>query len=350
MARPLSYQSEPWQIFEITTRCIHGRFLLTPGEESNRRVLGVLGRAQELYGEHVQVHMVAGTSNHLHLLVTSRDAAWRARFKSHVKTNLSKELGDLHGWREHVFGRRARDIPILDEAALIDRVRYFLAHGVKEGLVDHPEDWPGPAWVRALTAGERLVGRWYRRSEFYHRVRSWMRRKQPTSATRPVLDEFAEDKELKLVPLPIWSHLTESDRAARFRAIIDGLAVRPVQDDVSEAMPVVTRLDTGRPPLGREVILKQNPHDHPSRPKKTPAPWVHTTIIALRLAWMEGYRAFVTAWHFGMSRLRDGLVGGALPRGGVLGPPAMALLGGPPSSAEVVGTVVGTAAAPRPAP
>jgi hypothetical protein len=346
MARPLSYQSEPWQIFEITTRCIHGRYLLTPGDESNRRVLGVLGRAQELFGEHVQVHMVAGTSNHLHILVTSRDAAWRARFKSHVKTNLSKELGDLHGWNEHVFGRRARDIPILDEAALLERVRYFLAHGVKEGLVEHPEDWPGPAWVRALTAGERLVGRWYRRSEFYHHVRNWMRRKHPTSAARPVLDEFGEDKELKLVPLPIWSHLTEGERATRFRAIIDGLVARPARNEDLEEVQVGVEPDTGRLPLGRDAILRQHPHEHPVRPKRTPAPWVHTTSVALRMAWMEGYRAFVSAWQTGMSRLRDGVLVSALPHGGVLCPPAMALLGRPPSSAEVVGTTAGAVVQP----
>jgi hypothetical protein len=265
MARPLSYQSEPWQIFEITTRCIHGRYLLTPGDESNRRVLGVLGRAQELFGEHVQVHMVAGTSNHLHILVTSRDAAWRARFKSHVKTNLSKELGDLHGWNEHVFGRRARDIPILDEAALLERVRYFLAHGVKEGLVEHPEDWPGPAWVRALTAGERLVGRWYRRSEFYHHVRNWMRRKHPTSAARPVLDEFGEDKELKLVPLPIWSHLTEGERATRFRAIIDGLVARPARNEDLEEVQVGVGTRHGPPPTGPR-------RDSPPASPRTPGP------------------------------------------------------------------------------
>ena len=95
MPRFLSYQSEPWQIFEVTTRCIQGRFLLRPGEEANRRMLGVIGRAQELFGEHVHLHMVAGTSNHLHLLVSSRDSAWRARFKHRgaVPEGLS-----IRGW------------------------------------------------------------------------------------------------------------------------------------------------------------------------------------------------------------------------------------------------------------
>lgn len=316
MSRPMSYQSEPWQIFEVTTRCIQGRFLMTPSEEANRRLLGVLGRAQELYGEHVHLHMVAGTSNHIHLLISSRDATWRARFKAHVKTNLSKELGDLHGWSEHLFGRRARDIPVLDEAALLDRVRYFLSHGVKEGLVSRPEEWPGPAWVRALTRGDRLLGLWYRRTEFYHRLRSWARRKTDGGAQRPTLQDFAEAKEVRLVPLPIWAHLDASERARRFQMIVD---------EVSEApSPTATTDHETAQPLGPAAILSQDPHHRPAAVKRTPAPWVHSACSRLRQEWMEAYRAFVEAWQVAMARVRRGEKLSVLPPGGVI-PPAMAL-------------------------
>ena len=319
MSRPMSYQSEPWQIFEVTTRCIQGRFLLTPSDEANRRVLGVLGRAQELYGEHVHLHTVAGTSNHLHLLISSRDATWRARFKSHVKTNLSKELGDLHGWSEHLFGRRARDIPILDEPALLDRVRYFLAHGVKEGLVSRPEDWPGPAWVRALTSGEPLQGVWYRRTEYYHRLRTWTRRKLLNGAPRPALADHGEVKVVELVPLPIWAHLDASDRCRRFQALVDDIAqgfgaprghAAATERDQAESARVV-------------AILAQDPHHRPTTVKRTKAPWVHAACAKLRQDWMEAYRAFVEAWQVAMARVRRGEALGVLPPGGVI-PPTMA--------------------------
>lgn len=327
MARPLSFQSEPWQVFEVTTRCIHGRFLLTPSAESNRRVLGVLGRAQELYGEHVRVHMVAGTSNHLHFLISSRDAAWRARFKAHVKTNLSKELGDLHGWTEHLFGRRARDIPVLDDAALLDRVRYFLAHGVKEGLVARPEDWPGPAWVRALTAGEQLVGVWYRRTDYYHRARCWARRKEPGATPRPMLEDFGEEKVVKLDPLPIWADLPPEERAARFQAIVDDIVVKT--DGVPSPMPygATTVSGTARPAVGVDAILRQDPHRRPERSVRRVAPWVHATCAAVRESWMEAYRSFVAAWRSRTPGVRDGASLSTLPGGGVLVPPVMALVG-----------------------
>ncbi len=330
MPRPLSFQSTPWQVFEITSRCIQARFLLTPGDESNRRLLGVLGRAQELYGEHVRLHMVAGTSNHLHLLVSSRDSAWRARFKAHLKTNISKELGDLHGWSEHLFGRRARDIPVLDEEALLERVRYFLAHGVKEGLVARPEDWPGPPRVRALTEGKRLVGVWYRRTDYYNRARAWARRKKPDGTPAPKLADFGDEKEVTLAPLPNWSELSETERRGRFQRIVD------------QIHPPVTSGDAGGSQsnanvLGAAAILSQDPHHRPEWSKRTTAPRVHATSDAARFEWLEAYRSFVDRWRTGLARLRGGDFLQVLPAGGVLAPPVMALVEEQPRGANHLG-------------
>ena len=50
MGRRLRYlPPEGSGLVEVTTRTIHGRFLLTPCEELNDLILGALGRAQELY-------------------------------------------------------------------------------------------------------------------------------------------------------------------------------------------------------------------------------------------------------------------------------------------------------------
>jgi hypothetical protein len=42
------------------------------------------------------------------------------------------------------------------EAAQVERLRYVLAHGCKEGLVERLRDWPGISVVRALLEEEPL--------------------------------------------------------------------------------------------------------------------------------------------------------------------------------------------------
>ncbi|PTL74953.1 hypothetical protein DAT35_57475 [Vitiosangium sp. GDMCC 1.1324] len=42
--------------------------------------------------------------------------------------------------------------PVLDDEALVGRLRYVLTHGVKEGLVERSAEWPG------LTCLPQLLG------------------------------------------------------------------------------------------------------------------------------------------------------------------------------------------------
>ena len=132
MPRPLMFVPAPWTPFEITMRCHQSRLLMCPGDACSRRVLGVIGRALELFGAHAHLYFAGGTSNHLHLIAAFRDAEWKARFKSHIKTNISKELGDLFDWPGNHWDRRTRDIPILDDQAFEDRLAYLASHGVND--------------------------------------------------------------------------------------------------------------------------------------------------------------------------------------------------------------------------
>jgi hypothetical protein len=50
MGRKLRYAPEGGALFEITDRTIQGRPLFRPSRELNEVVLGILGRAQRLYG------------------------------------------------------------------------------------------------------------------------------------------------------------------------------------------------------------------------------------------------------------------------------------------------------------
>lgn len=291
MPRPLMFVPTPWTAFEITIRCMHSRLLMRPGDACSRRVLGVLGRALELYGDHVHLYFAGGTSNHLHLVGAFEDAEWKARFKCHIKGNISKELGRLFDWPGTHWDRRTRDIAILDDEALADRLAYLAAHGVKEGLVASPDCWPGIQWVRAVTEGRPLVGVWYARSRLCELTRTWAR--GGCQGPKPRLDDVAERKVVRLTPPPMWAGLSEAALRARWVALVQ----RAVEQYPS---PWPTRV------VGARALVSVDPHTRPPRTKKSPAPRVHTRCKALRQAWVEAYSAFVARYRAALQALRDG--------------------------------------------
>jgi hypothetical protein len=92
---------------------MQGRALLRPNTNLNRRIIGVIGRAQRLYG--VKIHAIgylsSYLSNHGHELCSFDDVEQQALFMQHVQCNLSKEIGRLHDWPGPMWGRRYRGIP-----------------------------------------------------------------------------------------------------------------------------------------------------------------------------------------------------------------------------------------------
>lgn len=296
MARPLIYQPAPWMPVEITMRCMQGRLLLRPGSEANRRILGVLGRAMELYAGHVELYFAGGTSNHLHILAAFDTAETKARWKAHVKCNISKELGRLYDWAGTHWDRRTRDIHILDDAAFLDRLAYLGRHGMKDGLVSSSDDWPGIQWVRAVMDGKPLKGIWYDRTALDAKHRAWAR--SPEGTRRPNLMDVATWKPVPLSTPPMWRGLDEASVRAKWRALMASAA---------------ERYPTKRPVLGTDAILAAHPHDRPRRSERSPAPPVHTFDRALRARWWAGYLAFVEAYRLAMERLRGGCAAACFP-------------------------------------
>ncbi len=291
MARPLMFVARPWMPFEITIRCMQSRLLMRPGDECSRRVVGVLARALELYGDRVHLYFAGGTSNHLHIVAAFESAEVKAQFKCHIKTNISKELGALFDWPGAHWDRRTRDIPILDDEALVDRLAYLAAHGVKEGLVESPGCWPGIQWVRAVAEGKPLVGVWYARSRLCVLRRRWGL--QGDKGPKPTLGDVAVRKVLRLTPPPMWAGLSESALQAKWVELV-ALAVE------RHPAPWPTRV------VGAAALVEMDPHTRPPRTKKTPAPKVHTRCKALRQAWCEAYAMFVERYRAALQALREG--------------------------------------------
>jgi len=270
---------------EVTCRTTQSRRLLRPSEELNDIIIGILGKAIEMCP--LLLHAFIVMSNHLHLLTTVPNAATVSRFMNYVNSNIAREVARLHDWNARLWGRRYTAIDILDDAALIGRLRYIMSHGCKEGLVVKPTDWPGASSLPALLHGEQLHGTWYDRTKQYRASR---RGQEPDPSL------FAEAVNLPIAPIPCWAHLTPEEYQRRCAAI-----ARDIEQETAE-----TIRQTGRTPLGREWVVCQDPHSRPTEVNRSPAPPCHTTDLRLRREHIRGYHEFLHAYRSASIRFRRG--------------------------------------------
>jgi REP element-mobilizing transposase RayT len=284
--RKLRFTPPQGALVEITCRTLQSRLLLSPQGQLNTIVRGALARAAHDY--EVDICVCIFMSNHYHLLVRVRDSEQLARFMNHLNSKVAREAGAIFDWKEKFWSRRYEAIVVSDEeAAQVERLRYILAHGVKEGLVERPEDWPGVHCVRELLAGEPLEGLWFDRTAEYEARR---RGKE----CGPL--QFATQEILVLAPLPCWSHLPPAVYRQRIAEIVEEI----------ESEAAARRNETGLQPPGPAVVQAQNPHARPMRTKKSPAPRFHAASREVRMRLSEAYRGFVAAFRSAAEQLRAG--------------------------------------------
>ena len=261
---------------------------MSPTPEVVDLICGVLARAARLYP--VEIHAFCFLSNHFHLLMTVSGADRLAMFMNYLNSNLAREVGREVGWRERFWGRRYQAILVSsEEAAQVGRMLYILRHGCKENLVRRPGEWPGPTSTEALLTGKRVRGTWFDRSREYELSRR-------NKGARPA--ETAREEVLELIVLPCWRKLP----LALYRARCSEL-VALVEAETDRRISA-----TGTKPIGRDRILRQNPHSQPRGRKKGPAPLAHAVSSAVRRGMRRRYVAFATAFRRAATCLRLGLV------------------------------------------
>lgn len=285
----------PSRLYEVTVTTFQNRPLLRPSAEVNDVIVGVLGRAQRRYG--LEMHAPVFLSTHYHALVTARDTLQLSQFMGFVNSNIAREVGRLIGWRDKFWSRRYRAIPVSDEEeAQVARLRYLLSHGVKEGLVARPEQWPGVNPWSALRAEGTLTGTWFDRTRAYEarRYRKFFD-----------LKDFAETETVVLTPLPCWRHLDPATRRRR---------IEQLHGEIVAEGEVRCRT-TGRRPRGVEAVLAQDPTERPIFVETSPAPAIHAVSRAVRDAYRDLYRGFVEAFREAAEALKAGQRSVAFPPG-----------------------------------
>jgi hypothetical protein len=267
-------------------RTLQGLLLMRPSPLLCEIIIGILGRAQALYG--LEIHAFVFMSNHYHLLCSPMDPEQLARAMCFINSNLAREAGRLHGFREKFWSRRYQAIPVTGElAAQIERLRYLLAHGCKEGFVLTPGDWPGVHCIDALLHGKPLQGVWFDRTLEFQ-----ARRQGLEFGAR----DFTTTYTVTLSPIPCWRHLSPE----QYRKAIAGLIAE------IEADARLRQEETRREPAGAEFVRRQNPLSRPAKSKRSPAPRVHAASKAARRAFREAYRIFLAAFQRASEKLRSG--------------------------------------------
>jgi len=289
MGRPLRRHA-PNTYYLVTTRCHQARFLLRPEPAINEAVLEWLTRAQRAYPG-VHLFGLCVMSNHLHLLVRDTQgelAAWA----SYLLGNLARSVNAIRERCGVVFERRYSAEPVLDDAALLDRLVYVVTNPVNAGLCSQSRHWPGLLlWTRAGESKSREVS-WVGRKA--HRNARYRARQRGLAPPSP--DGFRVRGRLVIHPLATEIGLGSEGRCE----IAEAIAAR-------ERELAADRRGSGRPAMTRRQVLAQDWQAAPRHPKRSPRPACHSTERSLRKTFIEGFRDFVGAFREASAQWRLGL-------------------------------------------
>ncbi len=191
-------------------------------------------------------------------------------------------------WSGGFWERRYSAEPVLDDTALVGRLRYVLAHGVKEGLVERSAEWPGLTCLPQLLGPARRLFRWF------NWTKRWSKRgsEEMAAGEGRFAEEWAEPVELEVAPLPCWEGLGEEQRQRAVRGLLEEVE--------AEAR---TR---GTPVLGARAVRAQHPHTRPEHLKRSPRPLGHASTRQALKELRERYRAFVAVFREAAARWRRG--------------------------------------------
>ena len=278
----------PDLVYEVTSSTLSGSFALRPCSESTERIVGVIGRALALFPS-IRIHALNPLSTHTTELISASEPKQIPAYIDFTKTNISKEIGALHGLREGVFSkRRASVLPIApDEASLKWRLRYVLAQGTKEDLIESPRDWPGVTGVHALERGEALVGWWFdRTAEAKARGRGETFNKY----------DYGTQYLVPLTPLPCWDGLSSPAQRAMVTETIEEIVATEGARRAAERKAV----------LGPAAVMAFSPSYIPEKLERSPAPRVLAASATAHRALRRVLGEFCTSFWESSERLLAG--------------------------------------------
>ena len=293
MSRSPRWIPETRPLVEVTTRTFQGRFFMKPTPQVREIVLGIVGRAQRIYG--MEVCLITFMSNHWHGLLVPTDARQLARFMNYVNGEVARKILPLTSWDGKFWGRPYDAIIVTDEpAAQRARFEYLLSHGVKEQLVERPEQWIGANGAGAWLEGRPLKGYWFDKTR-EHRARKLVRNRGK------VFDRlaFADEERVVLSPLPCW-------RAEGLDLHSIRREIRQMVERIVEKARLERRAQGHRRVLGVASVLSKTWDYRPPAIEKRVRPLFHYRSRPVFEAWKGALGEFVAAYRSASAAYRSG--------------------------------------------
>lgn len=242
-------------VFHIISRVFQGRHLLVPDRDLNSIIVGVIGRAQELFPE-VELFAAAFMSNHMHMMLRGKPRDVPA-FIGFIKREISRRWGgeprvNWPGTMWHGYLATALPTQESQEHCL----KYVLSQGAKEHLVKRPQDWPGVHAAKPLLTGRNLQGTWLDASGYARARDAEKHRRKPRHVKRST---YISKRTVAFRPLPSWSHLDRARRQAKIQALL-----KEIEEEAREE-----RAQTGRTVKGPRAVVATS-REHRTRLPKIP--------------------------------------------------------------------------------
>lgn len=298
--------------YHIIFRIFQGRFLLVPDKRLNSIIAGVIGRAQSL-DEFSEVTLAAASfmCNHAHLLAQGPPDQL-VGFIAYIQREISRRWGREINWPSSMWESYiATALPTVESHQ--ECFKYILSQGVKEGLVERPEQWPGFHAAKYLTkispcAGEWLDGTRYGKANYKYKKRV-ENKGSKKGLKRPKKRDYTRSYNITFTRLACWAHLEENE----YNALIN---------DILNTITEEGRIGrNGRKPLGAKKVMAMSRRRRNALP---PLPWFEERKKMIFWANPQApeTKAYVRAywWHqicfrIAAGQLKNGVLDVVFPRG-----------------------------------
>jgi REP element-mobilizing transposase RayT len=256
---------KPDVVYHVTSKTLRGEFFLHPSSATNEVVLGVLGRAQVVWPD-VKLFGYVFMSNHFHLMLQGPPDDLPA-FVGFIKREISRRLGESSGSPGPMWQRRYEATALPTSSAQLKCLRYILGHGVKEGLVESPLDWPGIHCAHHLLKKRSRPAKWLNATKFGRALFQAKARGKKV----PRMADFKESVEVRLEALPCWKDFGPKAIRNHLKSLVADLIKKAAE----------TRALRGSRVIGTKAISQTSTKTRKAPPK---------------LPWFERRRRQIVAW------------------------------------------------------